>query len=101
MGLLEDPVMAENAIDKLVMNVNNKDIIKGIAKVYTYSEEDNASSSTGRSNDVLPKKAKFKRFSADFISGKGEGQIILLHGPPGTGKTLTAGKLFKTTQIGL
>jgi ATP-dependent Lon protease len=26
----------------------------------------------------------------DFIEGKGEGLIILLHGGPGTGKTLTA-----------
>lgn len=31
-------------------------------------------------------------FFADFIQGKGEGQILLLHGPPGTGKTLTAGE---------
>ncbi|KAI9766662.1 MAG: hypothetical protein M1839_004785 [Geoglossum umbratile] len=26
---------------------------------------------------------------ADFVQGKGEGQIILLHGPPGVGKTYT------------
>ena len=26
----------------------------------------------------------------DPIKGKGEGQIMLLHGPPGTGKTFTA-----------
>lgn len=26
----------------------------------------------------------------DPIEGKGEGQILLLHGPPGTGKTFTA-----------
>lgn len=31
------------------------------------------------------------RFYADYINGKGEGQILLLHDPPGTGKTLTAG----------
>ncbi|KAL1966651.1 hypothetical protein VTN77DRAFT_4062 [Rasamsonia byssochlamydoides] len=30
------------------------------------------------------------QFPADFIEGKGEGQIFLLHGPPGVGKTLTA-----------
>ena len=30
-------------------------------------------------------------FYVDYIKGKGEGQIVLLHGPPGTGKTLTAG----------
>jgi Cdc6-like AAA superfamily ATPase len=71
-ALLEDPTMAETAIDKLVMEPGNKEIIKAIAKIYT---------------DEAPQ----GRFSADFISGKGEGQIILLHGPPGTGKTLTAG----------
>ncbi|PNP80998.1 hypothetical protein FNYG_05465 [Fusarium nygamai] len=30
-----------------------------------------------------------KHWSADFIEGKGSGQIILLHGPPGVGKTYT------------
>lgn len=30
-------------------------------------------------------------WSADFIEGKGEGSIVLLHGPPGVGKTYTAG----------
>ncbi|KAI1344529.1 hypothetical protein F5Y15DRAFT_411360 [Xylariaceae sp. FL0016] len=30
-----------------------------------------------------------KQWAADFIEGKGTGQIILLHGPPGVGKTYT------------
>jgi len=30
-------------------------------------------------------------WSADFIEGKGEGSIVLLHGKPGVGKTYTAG----------
>lgn len=33
----------------------------------------------------------------DFIAGKGNGLIMLLHGGPGTGKTLTAG--MSTIQI--
>ncbi|KAF3039787.1 hypothetical protein E8E12_009103 [Didymella heteroderae] len=66
---LQEPSMAEKAIDRLVMREGNKNLIKAIAKTYT---------------DSSP------RFKADFIYGKGEGQIILLHGPPGTGKTLTA-----------
>ncbi|KAJ5691938.1 hypothetical protein N7462_001361 [Penicillium macrosclerotiorum] len=33
--------------------------------------------------------SKIKHWSADFIEGKGSGQIILLHGPPGVGKTYT------------
>lgn len=36
---------------------------------------------------------KTKSISTDFIKGKGEGLIFLLHGPPGVGKTCTAGKL--------
>jgi hypothetical protein len=71
---LEEPKMAETAIDSLVMDSNNKELIKAIARIYTDSDQT-------------------ERFSADFIQGKGEGQIILLHGPPGTGKTLTAGTL--------
>jgi len=68
---LEEPELVETAIDRLVIDHNNKELIKVMAQVYTDSDPD--------------------RFSGDFIRGKGEGQIILLHGPPGTGKTLTAG----------
>lgn len=70
---LEQASVAEDAISSLVMEDNNKEMIKAIARTYTDSDQSS-------------------RFSADFIHGKGEGQIILLHGPPGTGKTLTAGK---------
>lgn len=69
---LEEPDIAEKAIDSLVMGKENKELIKAIAQTYTDSDQT-------------------RRFTADFIHGKGEGQIILLHGPPGTGKTLTAG----------
>lgn len=31
-------------------------------------------------------------WSPDFVKGKGEGLIFLLHGKPGVGKTYTAGK---------
>jgi len=70
---LVDAKIVENAIDRLVMRPEeNKDTIKAIVKTYTDSSQ-------------------AEHFSADFIHGKGEGQIFLLHGPPGTGKTLTAG----------
>jgi hypothetical protein len=35
---------------------------------------------------------KTEPWNADFIQGKGQGQIILLHGKPGVGKTCTAGE---------
>jgi hypothetical protein len=31
-------------------------------------------------------------FSADFLEGKGNGQILLLHGAPVVGETATAGE---------
>lgn len=71
---LHEPKFASNAIDQLVMRPEkNKDTIKAI--VETYADSD----------------SQTELFSVDFIRGKGEGQIFLLHGPPGTGKTLTAG----------
>ena len=69
---LRDPTIVEDAISRLVMDEANKGVIKAIARTYTESRSTS-------------------RFNADFIHGKGEGQILLLHGPPGTGKTLTAG----------
>jgi Cdc6-like AAA superfamily ATPase len=64
------------AIDKLVMKTeSSKATIKAICQGYT----------SGDAHD--------RPFFADLIQGKGEGQIILLHGPPGTGKTLTAGNV--------
>lgn len=36
-------------------------------------------------------------FAPDLVPGKGEGQIVLLHGPPGTGKTLTAESVAEYT----
>jgi SpoVK/Ycf46/Vps4 family AAA+-type ATPase len=76
---LEWPSMADTAIDRLVMPSGNKELIKAIARTYT---------------------DKSQLFKADFIYGKGEGQIILLHGPPGTGKTLTAGA-YSTPSISI
>jgi len=72
---IHQPRFNMNAIDRLVMKTEgNKSLIKAICQSY-------------RLTDRQP-----KRFSSDIIEGKGEGQIILLHGPPGTGKTLTAGE---------
>ncbi|PMD52866.1 P-loop containing nucleoside triphosphate hydrolase protein [Hyaloscypha bicolor E] len=78
---LDNPRMVENAIDQLVMRPEtNKDTIKAIVKTYADSS------------------GQAELFSADFIHGKGEGQIFLLHGPPGTGKTLTAESVAEYTK---
>ncbi|KAI1122776.1 hypothetical protein F5Y10DRAFT_253232 [Nemania abortiva] len=72
--------IVKDAIDRLVMRPEtNKDAIKAIVKTYTESSQAG-------------------HFNADFIRGKGEGQIFLLHGPPGTGKTLTAESVAEYTR---
>jgi len=37
-------------------------------------------------------------WSADFMQGKGDGLVFLLHGKPGVGKTYTAGA-YKSTSL--
>ncbi|KAE9379868.1 hypothetical protein N431DRAFT_458857 [Stipitochalara longipes BDJ] len=44
------------------------------------------------------KKGQPDFWGADFIAGKGEGQIFLLHGPPGTGKTYTVECVAESTR---
>lgn len=71
---LSEPTINHKAIDRLVMrDPESKETIKAICRQYLRADDDS------------------DRFTADFVEGKGEGQIFLLHGPPGTGKTLTAG----------
>ncbi|OQD98096.1 hypothetical protein PENSOL_c010G01044 [Penicillium solitum] len=75
---LRDPKIHKGIIDTLVLKPeSNKQMIKAVCEIFggTYKQA----------------------FSSDFIQGKGEGQILLLHGPPGTGKTLTAESVAEYT----
>ncbi|KAF7528155.1 hypothetical protein PCG10_001443 [Penicillium crustosum] len=75
---LKDPKIHKGIIDTLVLKPeSNKQMIKAVCEIFggTYRQP----------------------FSSDFIQGKGEGQILLLHGPPGTGKTLTAESVAEYT----
>jgi hypothetical protein len=62
---LDEPLIAKRAIESLVIASESKNTIKAIAKTYTDRDD--------------------RRFWANFVHGKGAGQIILLHGPPGNG----------------
>lgn len=65
-------------IDTLVMEDGRRRLIKALAKNYQidYDQSDQPA---------------HKPWVADFVDGKGEGKIFLLHGKPGVGKTYTAG----------
>ncbi|KAI9656012.1 MAG: hypothetical protein M1821_005073 [Bathelium mastoideum] len=78
---IKEPEIDLHAIDKLVMKTeSNKDLIKAICAAYTSYEHGG------------------KPYFTDYIEGKGEGQVFLLHGPPGTGKTLTAESVAEFTK---
>ena len=67
-------------IDTLVMEDERRRLIKALAKNYQ-------TDSSGPS--------AHKPWAADFVAGKGEGKIFLLHGKPGVGKTYTAGTSYR------
>ena len=73
---------SDTAFSNLVLNPSVKDTIKALSKSFTRSD-------SKRSGASAP---------ADFIKGKGEGRVFLLHGPPGVGKTATAEAIAEMTK---
>ena len=65
-------------MNELILADSDKDVIKALTRKYCKGQG---------------------KWAADFIEGKGEGQIFLLHGPPGTGKTWLA-KRVKVAVLG-
>jgi ATP-dependent Lon protease len=63
------------------MDKKRVELLKALAKSFARVNE------TGQ-------KISQESWAADFVKGKGNGLIFLLHGPPGVGKTCTAGKVF-------
>ncbi|KAI9653506.1 MAG: hypothetical protein M1821_007014 [Bathelium mastoideum] len=69
---IAEPDIDVDAINQLELEEpKTKDLIKAICQNFT-------------TKDAV------SHYAADFVQGKGEGQVFLLHGPPGVGKTLTA-----------
>ena len=74
----QEPQFDPTMIDRLVMDNERRKIIKSLAA--SFIRKDHA----GQTLEKHP-------WQADFVKGKGNGQIFLLHGKPGVGKTYTAG----------
>lgn len=74
----EEPAFQTEMIDQLVINPERRKTLKALASNYIRKNH------AGESSDM-------EMWSADFIAGKGQGIIFLLHGRPGVGKTYTAG----------
>ncbi|KAK5936733.1 hypothetical protein PMZ80_010996 [Knufia obscura] len=63
-------VWDESSFDRLAIPAGNKKAVQALCEAHL-----------GRNSDLV---------FEDFVAGKGQGLITLLHGPPGVGKTLTA-----------
>lgn len=74
-----DPEFENEMIDDLVMDQARIKMLKALAKSYIR---------VNKRGDPIG----HEPWAADFVKGKGNGLIFLLHGKPGVGKTVTAGK---------
>ncbi|KAJ3467742.1 hypothetical protein MRS44_005306 [Fusarium solani] len=83
MSFVEDLVIDSNPMKYLIMSPEKQEMIEAVA-------------GSPRKGTAL--KPWTTDWSADFIEGKGRGQVIFLHGSPGTGKTMTVELIAKKTR---
>ncbi|KAH7157947.1 hypothetical protein B0J13DRAFT_543154 [Dactylonectria estremocensis] len=83
MSFVEDLEVDKNPMKYLIMNPEKRRMIEAAA---------------GRPREGTALKPWTTNWNADFIEGKGRGQVIFLHGPPGTGKTMTVELIAKKTR---
>ncbi|KAK5110406.1 hypothetical protein LTR85_001270 [Meristemomyces frigidus] len=77
---LSPPEFNPDMITSLVMSEKRIKLLKGLTQSFMRQDMNQANGSS-------------EAWTADFVKGKGNSQIFLLHGPPGVGKTYTAGFL--------
>ncbi|KAM0749809.1 P-loop containing nucleoside triphosphate hydrolase protein [Meredithblackwellia eburnea MCA 4105] len=91
-----DPVVFnDNAYDYLVIDPDQKDLIKSLVE-----QNSKAALQRASENDGQPEAAHLSTKN-DFIGGKGGGLVVALHGRPGTGKTLTAEAIAELLHVPL
>ncbi|KAJ9142057.1 ATPase (AAA) domain protein [Pleurostoma richardsiae] len=81
----QQPKFEENMIDSLVMDERRVGTLKALAKSFARI-------------DTHGVEMKREAWTADFVKGKGNGLIFLLHGKPGVGKTCTAECIAEFTR---
>ncbi|KAK5625866.1 hypothetical protein RRF57_001582 [Xylaria bambusicola] len=76
-GAFTEPNFDETLINSLVMDPHRKRMLQALAKCFSRLDKNG-------------EQLKGEPWMADFVQGKGNGLIFLLHGRPGIGKTYTA-----------
>jgi hypothetical protein len=94
---LKEPVMS-NAFDYLVLGKISFYFQRRTLRLKLFADEDIKSTIKSLVWRYETSEGSVMPWSADFIKGKGEGQIFLLHGAPGVGKTCTAECVAELTQ---
>ena len=85
-GHYVEPKFDRQMIDNLVMDKARVGTLKALAKSFARVNRDE-------------KLIDREFWAADFVKGKGNGLIFLLHGRPGVGKTCTAGRFCPLAMI--
>lgn len=88
-----EPKYDTRLVDDLVLASDTRNLIKSLSKKYA-REDSVAKPAPGPGNNAHTQ----DQWSADFVQGKGEGMIFLLHGKPGVGKTYTAECIAEYTK---
>jgi hypothetical protein len=85
MDAIQDISFSHEVINDLVLDPeDNKHLLKALAKRYAQMPHDVDVVATVKNGvTVVETNPDKKIWAGDFVEGKGEGQIILLHGPPG------------------
>ncbi|KAI5475269.1 AAA family ATPase [Pseudohyphozyma bogoriensis] len=100
----------EKAWDQLVLDEDQKDLIRGLVEQSSLNAKEKVEIGMAvREKDAEKGKGVKEKVAAekklpkvhDFVSGKGGGLVIALHGRPGVGKTLTAEAIAEHRKVPL
>ncbi|KAK2767722.1 hypothetical protein FQN54_003880 [Arachnomyces sp. PD_36] len=100
----EETSFDKSLFERLVLKESTKDTIKDLTEMYIRDNtrlslvDENPYNKVTTVHKKTQNAQENKIWSPDFIQGKGDGLIILLHGRPGVGKTYTAECIAEFTE---
>jgi hypothetical protein len=96
-GFFSEARFNTELVDTLVLDEDTRTLVKALSSKYTREDVKSDNEESG-SDDDSDSGSSQEEWAADFVQGKGEGMIFLLHGKPGVGKTYTAECIAEYTR---